>query len=79
MSSQAVGNASRTSIKVNNYTAHEKHIQQILAVTFASTSVILALVAFYCFARMKKNLRHQYVKCFYSPADSSRPEQLMFD
>ena len=60
MPSQAFGSPKSTSIEVNNYTKHEKHIQQILAATFASTSVLAGLVAIYWFARMKRNFRHQY-------------------
>lgn len=55
MPSQSFGSPSSNSIKVNSYTKHEKHIQQILAATFASTSVLAGLVAFYWFARMKRN------------------------
>ncbi|KAK3174706.1 hypothetical protein OEA41_001952 [Lepraria neglecta] len=61
MPSQAFGSPISTSIKVNNYTKHEKHIQQILAATFASTSILAGLVAFYWFARMKRNFRHHLI------------------
>lgn len=47
--------------KSNNYTHREQHIQQVLAVTSSSISVLLGLVSFYWFATMKRNFRHQYV------------------
>lgn len=47
--------------KSNNYTHQEQYIQQILAVTSSSISVLSGLVSFYWFATMKRNFRHQYV------------------
>lgn len=47
--------------KGNKFTRQEQHIQQILAITSASISLLSGIVSFYWFARMKRNYRHQYV------------------
>lgn len=66
MPPQGAGNSNNASNNVNNYSAHEKHTQQVLAATSASISVIAGLVAFYWFARMKRNFRHQYAARAYT-------------
>ena len=45
----------------NTYTRQEQYIQQVLAVTSSSISVLAGLISFYWFATMKRNFRHQYV------------------
>lgn len=47
--------------KGNKFTSQEQHIQQIVALTSASISLLLGIVSFYWFATMKRNYRHQYV------------------
>ena len=47
--------------KTYSYTRQEQHIEQVIAVTSASISMLSALISFYWFATMKRNFRHQYV------------------
>lgn len=47
--------------KGNNYTHQEQRIQQVLALTSASISLLSGFVSFYWFFTMKRNYRHQYV------------------
>ena len=47
--------------KGNKFTLQEQHIQQIVALTSASISLLSGIVTFYWFAKMKRNYRHQYV------------------
>ncbi len=47
--------------RLNAFTAREKHIQQILAVTFASMSILSALLTMYWFVRLKRVYRHQLI------------------
>ncbi|KAL2039993.1 hypothetical protein N7G274_007396 [Stereocaulon virgatum] len=61
MPPQGARSLNSASANVNNYSAHEKHIQQVLAATFASISVIAGFVAFYWFARMKRSFRHHLI------------------
>lgn len=45
----------------NNYTAHQKHIQQILAVSFASISILSALLTISWFFKLKRIFRHELI------------------
>ena len=54
-------NEGRASNRANSFTAHQKYIQQILAVTFASISILSALVTIYWFVRLKKIYRYQLI------------------
>ena len=47
--------------KNTNYSLQEQYVQQVLAVTSSSISVLSGLVSFYWFATMDRNYRHQYV------------------
>ena len=49
------------SSRPNTFSAHQKHIQQILAVTFASMSILSALLTFYWFLKLKKIYRHELI------------------
>lgn len=69
MSTSISSLGSAASSRPNSYTAHQHHIQQILAVTSASISVLFALLTFYSFMRVKILLfRHQYVMTNPGPA-----------
>ena len=47
--------------KGNNYTLQEQRIQQILAVTSSSVSMLSGFITFYWFITMKRKFRHEYV------------------
>ena len=47
--------------KSNAYSPREQYIQQVIAVTSSSISMLSGLISFYWFATMHKNFRHQYV------------------
>ena len=47
--------------KGNNYTLQEQRIQQILAVTSSSISLLSGFITFYWFITMKRKFRHEYV------------------
>ena len=47
--------------QIHSYSREEQRIQQILAVTSASISLLFSFISFYWFAKMKRNFRHQYV------------------
>lgn len=61
MKSIARRDLGRISVKGNNYTLQEQHIQQVLAVASASISMLSGFVSFYWFATMKRKYRHEYV------------------
>ena len=42
------------------YTPLQSYIQQIFAVSTASVSILLGIITFYWFLRIKRNFRHQY-------------------
>ena len=65
MPPQAPSGLSDAPVSTYNFSAREKHIQQILAVTLSTTGILYALVSIYWFARMKRIFRHQYVNCCY--------------
>ena len=47
--------------KSNAYSPREQYIQQVVAVTSSSISMLSGLISFYWFATMHRNFRHQYV------------------
>ena len=47
--------------KSNAYSPREQYIQQVIAVTSSSVSMLSGLLSFYWFATMHRNFRHQYV------------------
>ena len=47
--------------KSNTYSPREQYIQQVIAVTASSISMLSGLISFYWFATMHRNFRHQYV------------------
>ena len=48
-------------LRPNTFTPNQKHMQQIIAVTFASISILSALVTIYWFLRLKKIYRHHLI------------------
>ena len=47
--------------KSNAYSPREQYIQQVIALTSSSISMLSGLISFYWFATMHRNFRHQYV------------------
>ncbi len=65
MPSQAPSGLRNASVSTYSFSAREKYIQQILAVTLSTTGILYALVSVYWFARMKRVFRHQYAnRCY---------------
>ena len=61
MSSLLPNLGANASSRPNTFSAHQKHIQQILAVTFASVSILSGLLTFYWFLKLKRIYRHELI------------------